>query len=175
MHQLGDIVPHTSLIQRRSASIRRSQLAMTADADAPSRSRGVKCPRFWSARSALLMRGRGESRVPIAPMGPVQKKHGGRTTGSTGIIRPSPHNGLRLIPCSPQRSAFLPLSPPGSLLPGNLMPAPGHQDHTVLPSALAPFVKSASASIASSPASVTIAIRPSGGVDGASSTLIWVF
>jgi len=31
------------------------------------------------------IRGRRESRVPIAPMGPVQKKHGGRTTGSTGI------------------------------------------------------------------------------------------
>jgi len=30
------------------------------------------------------LRGRRESRVPIAPMGPVQRKHGGgRTTGST--------------------------------------------------------------------------------------------
>jgi hypothetical protein len=42
-----------------------------------------------------------------------------------------------------------------------LTPAPGRQDHTTSPSALAPFVKSASASTASRPAFVTIASRPS--------------
>jgi hypothetical protein len=36
------------------------------------------------------------------------------------------------------------------------------------------FVKSAAASIASNPASVTIAIRPSSGVDGGVMKLIWV-
>src|ERR1039458_2663708 len=75
----------------------------------------------------------------------------------------------------PGDRAFLPPSPPRSLLLKDLMPASGHQDHTALPSALALFVKSAAASIASSPASVTIAIRPSSGVDGETSTLIWVF
>jgi hypothetical protein len=45
----------------------------------------------------------------------------------------------------------------------NLMPASRHQDHTTPPSAFAPFVKGASASTASRPASVTIAIRPSSG------------
>src|SRR6476620_9709573 len=45
----------------------------------------------------------------------------------------------------------------------NLTPASGRQDHTTSPSACAPFVYGASASIASNPASVTIAIRPSVG------------
>ena len=43
----------------------------------------------------------------------------------------------------------------------NLTPASRRQDHTTSPSASAPFVKSASASTASRPASVTIAKRPS--------------
>jgi hypothetical protein len=45
----------------------------------------------------------------------------------------------------------------------NLTPASGRQDHTTSPSALAPFVKGASASTASRPTSVTIAKRPSYG------------
>ena len=49
----------------------------------------------------------------------------------------------------PSDRAFLPLSPLRSLLPRSLMPASGHQDHTPSPSASAPFVKGASASIAS--------------------------
>ena len=44
-----------------------------------------------------------------------------------------------------------------------------------MPSASALFVKSASASIASSPASVTIAIRPSSGVDDAGYKVICGF
>ena len=81
----------------------------------------------------------------------------------------------------------MPPSPLRSMLLRGLMPASGHRDHTASPSAnaptkatrrtwypsrrsfseggSAPFVKGASASIASSPASVTIAIRPSCGVD----------
>jgi hypothetical protein len=64
-------------------------------------------------RSALsLNRGRRESRVPIAPMGPVQgRKHGGRTTGVTGAIRLSLRDGLRLTSCSPRRD-WACLSPP---------------------------------------------------------------
>jgi hypothetical protein len=56
-----------------------------------------------------------------------------------------------------------------------LTPASGCQDHTALPSASAQFVKRASASIASSPASVTIAIRPSVGWTGIDIGVIWVF
>ena len=61
----------------------------------------------------------------------------------------------------PGDRAFLPPSSLRSLLLKNLTPASGCQDHTVLPSASAPFVKSASASTASRPAFVTIAKRPS--------------
>src|SRR5207244_4424034 len=53
------------------------------------------------------------------------------------------------------------------LLPANLTPASRRQDHTILPSANKALSSEAPlASIASSPASVTIAIRPSSGVDG---------
>jgi hypothetical protein len=45
----------------------------------------------------------------------------------------------------------------------NLTPAPGRQDHTTSPSALALFVNSAAASTASRPTFVTIAKRPSFG------------
>src|SRR3954471_18338735 len=45
----------------------------------------------------------------------------------------------------------------------DLTPASRRQDHTTSPSALVPFVSDTSASIASRPASVTIAIRPFGG------------
>jgi hypothetical protein len=65
----------------------------------------------------------------------------------------------------PGDRAFLSPSSLRSLLLKNLTPASRRQDHTS-PSALALFVKSAAASIASNPASVTIAIRPSSGVDG---------
>jgi hypothetical protein len=46
------------------------------------------------------------------------------------------------------------------------MPASRHQDHTTSPSVSAPFVKGASASTASRPASVTIASAPRVGRDG---------
>jgi hypothetical protein len=59
----------------------------------------------------------------------------------------------------PGDRAFLPPSPADRST--DLTPASGCQDHTVLPSASAPFVKSASASTASRPAFVTIAKRPS--------------
>ena len=52
--------------------------------DTPSRSRRVFRARFYQYVPPSSIRGRRESRVPIAPVGPVQKKHGGRTTGSTG-------------------------------------------------------------------------------------------
>jgi hypothetical protein len=63
----------------------------------------------------------------------------------------------------PGDRAFLSPSPLRSLLLKSLTPASRRQDHTTSPSAVALFVKSAAASIASNPASVTIAIRPSVG------------
>src|SRR6476469_9476857 len=47
---------------------------------------------------------------------------------------------LRLITCSPRRTALLPPLRPEKLLPpGALTPAPRRQDHTSLPYALMPF------------------------------------
>src|SRR3954466_4144802 len=47
---------------------------------------------------------------------------------------------LRLITCSPRRTAVLPpLRPEKQLPPGALTPAPRRQDHTSLPYALMPF------------------------------------
>src|SRR5260221_14218794 len=47
---------------------------------------------------------------------------------------------LRLISCSPRRTALLPPSPVRSVFLTNLTPAPRRQDHTSSPYALAPFV-----------------------------------
>jgi hypothetical protein len=84
---------------------------------------------------------------------------------SPGIPARNGFNGfLRALPGD---RAFLSPSSLRSLLLKNLTPASRRQDHTTSPSAsktlssLAPL-----ASIASNPASVTIAIRPSSGVDG---------
>jgi hypothetical protein len=67
----------------------------------------------------------------------------------------------------PGDRAFLSPSPVRSLLPTNLTPASRRQDHTILPSASKALSSEAPpASTASSPASVTIAIRPLSGVDG---------
>jgi len=61
-------------------------------------------------------------------------------------------------------------------LPANLTPASRRQDHTILPSASKALSSEASlAATASNPASVTIAIRPSSGVDGEDIQLICDF
>ena len=92
-------------------------------------------PEVWPVRSALLIRGRGESRVPIAPMGPVQKKHGGRTTGSTGITPAFPAQWFTAYNVISPVTGFLATVAPEKPASQGLMPAPGHQDHTPLPSA----------------------------------------
>jgi hypothetical protein len=61
----------------------------------------------------------------------------------------------------PGDRALLPPSPADTS--ASLTPASGCQDHTTSPSASVPFVNGTSASTASHPASVTIAIRPSSG------------
>ncbi|SHG52611.1 hypothetical protein SAMN05444169_2885 [Bradyrhizobium erythrophlei] len=61
-------------------------------------------------------------------------------------------------------------------LPANLTPASRRQDHTILPSARKTLSSEAPpAATASSPAFVTIAIRPSSGVDGWVIKVIWGF
>src|SRR6266436_5134286 len=54
-----------------------------------------------------------------------------------------------LLRALPGERAFFPPSSPRSLLPKNLTPASGRQDHATSPSASAPFVKGTSTSTAS--------------------------
>ena len=76
------------------------------------------------------------------------------------IARHSPRNGFTAyFVLSPATGFFAAVA--SGIASANLMPASGHQDHTTSPSASALFVKSANASTASRPASVTIAKRPS--------------
>jgi hypothetical protein len=65
---------------------------------------------------------------------------------------------------------------PRKLVFANLTPASRRQDHTTSPSASKTLSSAAPlASIASNPASVTIAIRPLSGVDGCGYKVIWDF
>ena len=82
--------------------------------------------------------------------------------GHTGFTRHSPRNGFTAY------SALFPViglvvTVIGGILPANLTPASRRQNHTTSPSASVLFVRSTSASIASRPAFVTIANRPSSG------------
>jgi hypothetical protein len=110
-------------------------------------------------------RGRRECRAPDAPDSRVCE---GRKRKAHALVRS--HRNHPAFPAQwfyglfralPGDRAFLPPSFRGNCVPPNLMPASGHQDHTTSPSASAPFVKGASTSTASRPASVTIASRPS--------------
>src|SRR5882757_6902685 len=99
----------------------------------------------------------------------IVQKSAHEHTGSAEAVRPSLRNGF---------TAYVELSPAiglschrrlRKLLPANLTPASRRQDHTILPSASKALSSEAPLpSIASNPASVTIAIRPSSGVDGRS-------
>jgi hypothetical protein len=87
-----------------------------------------------------------------------------KSTRSEPVTRHSPRNGLRLIRALPGDRAFLPPSPPRSLLPENLTPASGRQDHTISPSASSNRPSSAlPASTASRSAFRDVAQRPSQG------------
>jgi hypothetical protein len=88
-------------------------------------------------------RGRGECRAPDAPDSGVCNNSGRTHTRfqvTPEITRHSPRNGLQLTPRSPRRPAFLPPSL-ADLPSANLMPAPGHQDHTASPSASGALVR----------------------------------
>ena len=104
-----------------------------------SRSRRWLCARFGLLVRPSSKGGRRECRTPDAPANRVCKNSGRYAHAlvrshrkSSGIPRAMV---LRLTSCSPRRPAFLPPSSPRSLLPRNLMPASGHQDHTTSPSA----------------------------------------
>src|SRR6266404_8971542 len=100
----------------------------------------------------LKTEGAGKTGCALHPRSRVQYVH---KNTHTSIQVQRRQSGLpcgmvfRLIACSPRRPALLPPSSLRSLLLRNLTPASGRQDHTISPSALAPFVKSAAASTAS--------------------------
>jgi len=99
------------------------------------------------ALAPAASRGKNKNHTSVVTTGPP---------GSPGIPARNGFNGFLLA--LPGDRAFL--SPSPALLLADLTPASRRQDHTTSPSAPAPFVKSALASIASRPASVTIAKRP---------------
>jgi len=117
----------------------------------------------------LRKEGAGKAGCALHPRSRVQnlQKSAHEHTGSAEAVRPSLRNGFTAYVAL---SAVIGLSCHRRLrksLPANLTPASRRQDHTILPSASqAPSSEAPPAAIASSPASVTIAIRPSSGVDG---------
>ena len=135
--------------------------------DTPPRSRRVFCARFAGTSRPLQSEGAGNAGRPMRPIAAcaiivVERTRVSQVTPE--FTQHSPRNGFNgFLRALPGDRAFLPPSPLRSLLLKNLTPASGRQDHTPSPSASAPFVRSASASTASHPASVTIAIRPSSG------------
>ena len=132
----------------------------------PSRSRDALRPRFAGNSSPSVVRGRREDRVRAAP------------AVSCAMCTKSAHTSiqvqrrasglpcamaLRLITCSPRRTALLPpLRPEKQLPPGALTPAPRRQDHTSSPYASAPLVIGTSASTASPSHDRDDRDRPSG-------------
>ncbi len=122
---------------------------------------------FWPARSALFnqraqgMPGARCARSRAWCVESTRVSH----HGHTGNTRHSPRNGFNgFLRTLPGDRAFLPPSPPRSLLLKNLTPASGRQDHTTSPSATAPLVlRRRHVHRIPRPTSVTIAKRPSEG------------
>src|SRR3984893_6888919 len=101
----------------------------------PSLSRGALASELFKRATLDKQEGAGKAGCRLHPWVPCKKKHGGRTTGSTGTIRLSLRDGF---------TAYFMLSPVTGLschrrfaeaLPQNLAPASGRQDHTTSPSA----------------------------------------
>jgi len=123
-------------------------------------------------------RGRRESRVRAAPAVSRAKLC---KRAHTSIQVQRRQSGL---PCAMVLTASFVLSPAiglfvtvaGRITSANLTPASRRQDHTTSPSASKALSSEAPlAAIASNPASVTIAIRPSSGVDGCGDKVICAF
>ena len=152
--------------------------AMTVDTR--SRSRDALRPRFAGNSSPSMVRGRREDRVRAAP------------AVSCAMCTKSAHTSiqvqrrasglpcamaLRLIACSPRRTALLPpLRPEKQLPPGALTPAPRRQDHTSLPYASAALVCRSSSASTASPSHVRDDGRRPSGRDGMAIdiALIWL-
>jgi hypothetical protein len=105
------------------------------------------------------------------------RKHASKSPRSRRVARHSPRNGFNgFLRALPGDRALLPPSPPRSLLPRNLTPASGRQDHTTSPSATKRFRQRAvCVHRIPCPTSVTIAKRPSvwDGMAG-DAEVIWV-
>jgi len=153
-------------------------LAMTTVA--ASRSRRAYRASFGPCVPPSPIRGRRECRAPDAPDSRVCRGSGCQAHALVRSHRKSPG-----IPRAMVLTGSFALSPatglfchrrPRKLLPANLTPASGRQDHTTSPSARqAPSSLALIASTASCPASVTISSRPSVGQDGRVIKLICVF
>ena len=125
--------------------------------DVSPHSRDTMRPRFCKifrpenrGRRRPSREGAGKTGCALHPRSHVRRaqKNAHEHTGSAESIRPSLRNGFNAyIVLSPASRAFLP--PSLADCSANLTPASGCQDHTILPSASLPFVKSSFASIAS--------------------------
>src|SRR3954454_346551 len=107
-----------------------------------SRSRGSKSPRFANSFRPPKSEGAGNAGCTLHPRSHVQwvEECAHEHTGQRRQSDIPCAMALRLITCSPRRTALLPPSRPEKLLPpGALTPAPRRQDHTSLPYALMPF------------------------------------
>jgi hypothetical protein len=157
----GEVKLHTPFasITSRSRGMLRPSFARKSR---PLQTRAQAIPK---GTQATLKKGRREDRVRAAPA--VSRAKSEKKT-HTSIQVQRKQSGL---PCAmvyglyviSLATDFLSPSSLRSLLPKNLTPASGRQNHTTSPSASALFVKSASTSTASRPTSVTIAKRPSFG------------
>src|SRR5882757_8006088 len=124
-----------TLPRKREREDAKTTHASSRRKDARPHSRGAMRPRFASTLPFENVEGAGKAGCRLHPWVPCNKKHGGRTTGSTGNIRLSLRDGF---------TAYFVLSPVTGLschrrfaesLPRNLAPASGRQDHTTSPSA----------------------------------------
>ena len=126
----------------------------------------ARCVRVMLVTFASKSEGAGNAGRPTRPQPRMQNKKAYElvttvTPEQPGIPRAMVYGLFRALPGD---RAFLTPSP-ANRKSTSLTPPPRRQDHTSSPSASAPFVKGASTSTASRPASVTIASRPSVGRD----------
>src|SRR6195952_4101006 len=113
------------------------------------------CPRFaviLATSGIQRAQGMPDARCTRGLMRNVDRKCAHEHTGQRRQSDIPCAMALRLITCSPRRTALLPpLRPEKQLPPGALTPAPRRQDHTSLPYASAPVVEGTSTSTAPRP------------------------
>jgi hypothetical protein len=126
---------------------------------------GAIAPGSCKKTFAPKRRGRREDRVHAAPEVSCAirtKENAHEHTGSAEASRPSLRDGVTVYRALTPVTGFV-ATVAGGILPANLTPASGRQDHTTSPYAETTFVFVTSASTASHRAFVTIATRPSFG------------